>query len=778
LAEIQLSFGELSQAETTAQKAITLEPDLSRTQTVLGFTYLTQVKVDDAMAAFEKAIQADQADPLPRLGLGLARIRKGNLQKGRSEIEVAASLDPNNSLIRSYLGKAYYEEKRTGLDEREFQTAKELDPNDPTPWFYDAIAKQTTNRPVKALRNLNKAIELNDNRAVYRSKLQLDSDLAARSAATARVYSDLGFQQLALAEGYKSVNNDPSNYSAHRFLADSYATRSRHEIARVSELLQSQLLQPTNMTPIQPRLSQSNLYLISALGPAGMGFNEFNPIFNRNRVAFQGSGLAGENETYAGEGIVSGIYEKFSFSAGYSAFDTDGWRSNEDAYQKDKIGNVFAQYELSYKTSIQAEYAYRNAERGDVQQKYFIDNVLSNYTNESEFNTYRLGARHDFSNNSKALFSLIYKELEDSENFDGPPFTPFTSIGIDYQGDGLIGELQYLYSSEFINITLGGGYADISNSELVQRFETVFPPPLNKIEETFDSDIRHYNGYVYSYINPLRNLTFTLGLSYDNVEGDSQQIVPDEEKEQFNPKIGITWSPFDRSTVRAAAFRVLKRTLLTDQTVEPTQVAGFNQFFDDGNTTDIWNYGVGADQKFTEDVFGGVEFAYRDMAIPVIDSRDPTTIESKELEGNEYNGRAYLFWTPHEWLSLSAEYQYEHFEREIPLQFEADDVKTHRIPLGIRFFHPSGFGAGMSTTYHHQDAKFTNLTTGADESENGDFWTVDAAINYRIPKRHGFITVGATNLLDEEFDYFEWDYKNPRVQPNRTIFCQATIVFP
>ena len=99
------------------------------------------------------------------------------------------------------MGKAYYEEKRGPLDEREYAIAKELDPKDPTPWFYDAIAKQTTNRPVEALQDIQKAIELNDNRAVYRSSLQLDSDLAARSANLGRIYSDLGFQQLALVEG-------------------------------------------------------------------------------------------------------------------------------------------------------------------------------------------------------------------------------------------------------------------------------------------------------------------------------------------------------------------------------------------------------------------------------------------------------------------------------------------------------------------------------------------------------------------------------------------------
>src|SRR5206468_5927268 len=98
----------------------------------------------------------------------------------------------------------------------------------------------------------------NDSRAGDRSGLQLDSDRAARSASLGRIYSDLGFQQLALVEGWKSVNTDPSNFSAHRFLADSYSVLPRHEIARGSELLQSQLLQPINITPIQPRLAESN----------------------------------------------------------------------------------------------------------------------------------------------------------------------------------------------------------------------------------------------------------------------------------------------------------------------------------------------------------------------------------------------------------------------------------------------------------------------------------------------------------------------------------------
>src|SRR5439155_26087511 len=110
LAELQSSFGDLDQALQAAQKAVALQPNLSRTQTVLGFAYLTQVKTTQAKEAFEKALTLDQADPLPRLGLGLSKIRDGKLDEGSRDLEISASLDPNNSIVRSYLGKTYFEE--------------------------------------------------------------------------------------------------------------------------------------------------------------------------------------------------------------------------------------------------------------------------------------------------------------------------------------------------------------------------------------------------------------------------------------------------------------------------------------------------------------------------------------------------------------------------------------------------------------------------------------------------------------------------------------------
>jgi tetratricopeptide (TPR) repeat protein len=782
LAELQSSFGNLKKALKAAQKAVALEPNLARTQTVLGFAYLQQVKTKQAKEAFAKAITLDQADPLPRLGLGLVKIRDGHLDEGGRDLEVAASLDPNNSLIRSYLGKAYFEEKRTGLDEREYAVAKELDPKDPTPWFYDAITKQTTNRPVEALHDLQQAIERNDNRAVYRSRLLLDADLAARSASLGRIYSDLGFQQLALVEGWKSVNTDPTNYSAHRFLADSYSILPRHEIARVSELLQSQLLQPINITPIQPRLAESNLFLISAGGPGALSFNEFNPIFNRDRLALQASGLFGEHDTFGGEGVVAGIYKKFSFSLGYTHFETDGFRINSD--QKDDIVNAFIQMELTPQTSLQAEYRYRNTERGDLQLKFFPESVFPTQRFTSESNTFRLGARHAFSPSSIILTSLTYRDSSFRERHEPFPQPGVLLVDLNQPDQSAVGgELQYLFRSRYFNLTSGGGYFDV-NDEVQQLIRFGPPripgpprtPPTIDVPGTTDLDLQHGNVYAYAYLNLLKNVTITAGASYDHA--DSQFLH--EVQDQFNPKFGIVWNPFPSTTIRAAVFRTLKRTLITQQTLEPTQVAGFNQFFDDGDLTEAWRYGGAIDQKFTTNIYGGIEVSKRDLKVPFLDfSVNPQSPPTRKSDWDENLARAYLFWAPHKWLTLRAEYIFEHLKREEPFIQGVTKADTHRVPLGINFFHPSGVSANLTITYFNQDGTFGGFfATDPIRQGSDQFWLVDTAINYRLPKRYGFVTLGVSNLFDENFRFFDPDLRNASIQPTRTVFGRVTLAWP
>lgn len=765
LAELWLAFGRLKQAFRTARKAVELQPNLAHTQTVLGFAFLTQIKTRKARNAFEKAIELDQAAPLPRLGLGLAKIREGRLQEGRSEIEIAVSLDPNTSLLRSYLGKSFYEEKRDKLAKDQLDTAKKLDPLDPTPWFYDAIRQLTVNRPVEALQDLEKSIALNENRAVYRSRLLLDEDLAARSAALGSIYNELGFQQRALVEGWTSLNVDPSNFSAHRFLADSYAALPRHDVARVSELLQSQLLQPINITPIQPRLAESNLFILQGAGPADASFNEFNSLFNRNRFALQANGMVGGNNTWGDQVVFSGIAGLLSYSVGQFRFKTDGFRDNND--QEHDIHNAFIQVSLSPTTSVQTELRVTDLEKGDLPLRFDPENFNPELRQEEKTRSVRLGFHHAFTPSSDLIASFIYRQGD----FD----TGTSNFDAEVKDDGFMIEVQHLYRSERLDVIGGVGHFDADeDSEINTR--VFLPPPFGVIEDTRASktDIRHTNLYIYTHLHYPRNVTWTIGGSADFFDG---AVV---DRDQFNPKFGLTWTPFPGTTLRAAVFRVLTRTLISNQTIEPTQVAGFNQFFDDGNGTESWRYGGAIDQTFLAALHGGIEFSRRELKVPFTAVNiEAGTSEVSKADWEENLGHAYLYWTPHPWLAASGEYQYERLKRDKTFvgEDEFTRVTTHRVALGLNFFHPSGLFARLRTTYLDQDGRFGDPRGGVVEPGDDQFWVVDSALGYRLPKRYGIVSLEVKNLFDEDFRFQDTDPTNPSIQPERFVFARFTLAF-
>jgi hypothetical protein len=166
--------------------------------------------------------------------------------------------------------------------------------------------------------------------------------------------------------------------------------------------------------------------------------------------------------------------------------------------------------------------------------------------------------------------------------------------------------------------------------------------------------------------------------------------------------------------------------------------------------------------------------------VPFLDfSIDPANPPSQEADWDEYLGRTYLFWTPHAWLALSAEYIFERLKRDERFPAGVTEADTHRVPLRIHVFHPSGLSAFLTTTYFNQDGRFGGITA-VDPIRHGsdNFWTVDAAINYRLPKRYGFVTVGATNLFDEKFKFFDLDLNNTSIQPVRTFFGRVTLALP
>jgi hypothetical protein len=248
-------------------------------------------------------------------------------------------------------------------------------------------------------------------------------------------------------------------------------------------------------------------------------------------------------------------------------------------------------------------------------------------------------------------------------------------------------------------------------------------------------------------------------VSYDHYEQNALKV------EKVNPKFGVQWNITDDLTLRGAVFRYVKPALVNNQTLEPTQVAGFNQLFDDTNGAAAWRYGVGLDHRLTDNLFIGTEATWRQISEPILDFE----AQNKRLENtDEQTHRAYVHWLPIPELALNLEFVYDKFEAQQGKNLTdgfgvPEKAVTYSVPLGARYFHPSGFFAGAGVTYVNQDV---NRADFAGPEGNDDFFYVDAAIGYRLPRRFGIVSFSVTNLLGQDFKYQDDSYREFQDQPS------------
>jgi hypothetical protein len=482
-------------------------------------------------------------------------------------------------------------------------------------------------------------------------------------------------------------------------------------------------------------------------------------LFVRDRPALQVNGVVGGNSTWGDEILLSTITGKASFSVGQFHYETDGHRPNADQKQDSLV--AFAQLALTPSTNVQVEARRIEIERGDLLSLIDPDDFFPNLREKIDEEIFRIGFRHEFSTRSDLIGSYWHQTTDD--NLD---FGPELDLAFFAELEGDQAELQHLYRFESTHLRTGGSYfkgkrrdTDVFQGKSVTSFQ----------------DVTDASIYAYANIRRHRNLNLTLGLSAQSTEGGLK------DSDQLNPKFGLVWNAGERrqTTVRLAAFRTFQRSITADQTLEPTTIAGFNQLFDDATGTDAWRYGLGLDHKFNDRWFGGVEYSHRDLTVP---GEDFTVSEPTVVEGDlkERSGHAYLYWLPHKWWSFSGVLDREEFEREEHLTGPEKilDLSTNRIALGANFFHPSGFRANLVANYISQDGTFGEAPPFGEFVDDGDsFWVVDLALGYRLPRRHGLVTFGVKNLLDEEFRYQDIDAENPRFISDRFAFARVALAF-
>jgi tetratricopeptide (TPR) repeat protein len=750
VAEIQLSLGWNREAEKTALRAVEANGSESRAHMILGFVHLAQIKVKEAREDFERAIEIDSTQPLSRLGLGLAIIRKGKLQEGREQIEIAVALDPTNSLLRSYVGKAYYEENSTERDElavQQFALAKQLDPKDPTPWFYEAILQQSQNRLPEAMVSLEESKALNENRSIFRSRLAIDQDLAARGLDLARTYSELGFPGAALTEASKATALDPSNYSAHQFLASTYASLPKHEIARQSELLQSRLREPPAAMSAQSIADDQRAFSLMTTSPFPTGLNEYSRLFPTSSLGLFLSGTAGTQDTTSDRVEVFGTGDRYFGSVRHSRFETEGLRPN-NSYQDERYeAELHVQHAQDSKISL--ELSHREIETGDLPLRFDPNDWFDFHSTENS-DIVRLGGFYRFQTNAELLVSAAYQDRSAGTSI---PSSLFDLLEEDITESV---EVQGTYASPLVSLAVGTGYYQIEG-----------PISVNSAVID-DSKSEHTNAYLYSIWHLLRQLDLTLGISHDDSRNVGTKVA------QTNPKIGLVLSVSQNTSLRAAAFRTFRRNLVARATIEPAQIAGFNQFFDDIADTDARFAGIGLDHKWLSHSWLGLSYGERNLAFPRLNFPDGSI---SKFRWKEKSGRAYSYTLLSRHWTLALEYSHEELlrpEEEAGLEgviSSRTDILS--VALGA-YWGPAS--ARFRISGAAQEGRFLS-SSFVPYSGSSHFAVADLGFSYQLPRRHGFLAVDVRNLFDRRFQFQDVDPTNPRVAPERTAQARVVVTF-
>jgi hypothetical protein len=209
---------------------------------------------------------------------------------------------------------------------------------------------------------------------------------------------------------------------------------------------------------------------------------------------------------------------------------------------------------------------------------------------------------------------------------------------------------------------------------------------------------------------------------------------------------------------------------------------GFEQFYGDLEGTISRRVGVAVDQALPSSAFAGAEVTFRHLDVPSLNlDQDFTWRETTahvyfyKVHAPASNRILSASWQT----ALSAEAEYERVER--PQIFSGSEgiveLKTTRAPVGVRLFNSKGITVRLSTTYVRQEGIFA-ADVGLPVTEKKDqAWITDVSLEYRLPKRLGFIAVGVRNAFDDFIDLLEIDPLNPRVATRRFVFGTVRLAF-
>ncbi len=781
LAELEFAHGRIDSARRALERSLELSPDNAQAHALEGFILSAQYKKKNALIAFDKAIELNGSLGSAWLGRGLLKIKSGDVEAGRQDLQTAAALEPQRSVYRAYLAKAFATENRFNLAEKDLRLAKALDESDPTAWLYSGLIEQQQNRINSAIRDLQKSVELNNNRQIYRSEYLLDQDRATKGANLASIYRDANMLPAGLSEAQRSVTYDYGNYAAHLYLAQSYDLlrdpkkfNLRYETARLSELYLTDLLSPVGGY----NLSQN------------VGQQDAQRMFERNRLGVSSETEYFSNGAWSETGSQFGTFNGTAYSIDAFYRSDRGQQVNNDIEQR-TISGQFKQ-QLTFKDSIYLQALSYDATSGDIAQRYDPASADPDIrVHEEHQPDIFVGYHREWNPGIHTLAFVGRSDL--TLDLDDPSFAPpffrrrngeYTLIQnaplhmLDYSREYELysGEIQQVFQTARQNFIFGMRYQSAETTTSSQISDVFDQPTTNQNQDNNFNRFTAYGYYQWQVWDPFH---LTAGLAYDQIHYprnvDTSPVSTEEtSKDRVLPKVGAVYTPWCNGTFRAAYTRSLGGFSLDNSIrLEPTQVGGFNQAYRSlipesaGGVAygeDFETFSLGYDHSFHTGTFVGLELedlnsnADRSQGILTSSGFLPIpNLGTNALERLDFEERALRFYAYQlvgRDLVFGANYRLSHARLdthfpEVPSSVEGSsqnqEATLHELTLSATYNHPCGFFAQAEGTYYSQSNH--NDFPGPGD----DFWQENVFVGYRFRKRFAEARVGILNIADRDY---------------------------
>ncbi|MFZ2086996.1 MAG: tetratricopeptide repeat protein, partial [Desulfobaccales bacterium] len=808
LARIYLGSDNLTRAQKTIATALRIAPREAEVLSMAGFIRQGFRDYRTSKIYFDRAIKANPNFADPHLGLGHYHFRFRDFNQGLTEILTSTLLEPRVSQFQSFLGKAFYQMRVFDKSLETYDYAKTLDPNDPTPYLYKGIALNDLNRPGEAIQEFNRSIDLNDNRAVLRSRLMLDRDLAVRNYNLASAYNNLGLGIWAYSKALTAVQKDPTNSSAQLFLANAFAATRQRVGASSSAFLLYKLLSPANQNTFSIGIDYTPMFEMPyarAVASAIVG------IWDSKDQNFQNYAL----EAYGGlPGVAMDVLGSYGRDKGFRAQNSDS---------RSHFLNGLFKWDVTPKTSFYLQSFYSDGNLGD--NLYLGDYWYRNKPNFRQFSsqlTMEGGLVHRFTPNAILLTYMNYTRLNNRYNdaYSGSETVPFL---LPYSFDFLPGYQFYdrgflsydtksytqdhnsldLYNPQAQQILILGkhtvlvgvdyfrgkgnytytDYLQILYRKFTYANETlVYDPSGNVIfdgpfwdpyvellttrslipsRNDFGIPKWSYTLYLLDYWRINSKLLVEWGVTHKTAKTPNLRVERHIINGLWSPRLGINYFITPQQVIRAGAYTALS-SFNYHSSLIPSQVAGVPYGINAFESSEIREAGASWEAQWTPKTFTALRAgAIRVSNAQILSESTPVQF----FAWKEYYANIGLNQILKPYLGLYVGAAWKRFDSKD--RSDPDFTEINSLAR-LTFWHSSGVRAFLSSTLVHQDPK----------NRRPDLFVLaDAGVGYEFPKKRGLVFLTVTNIFNRHFSYLVEPIKLNLFNASRQISLRTSLYF-